>query len=127
MANSLTTSVSVSALMGSLSIPFSASFTKTPTSNVTLATRQTLPLVSGGTAEALVKGEITTIGVLAIKNEDALYNVTLYNQSTIAGAVAICTLAPGEVNLISVNTANIYAAIASVIGDITFLLIPADA
>lgn len=127
MPNALTTSVTVQALMGSLAIPFSASFTKVPTSNTTLATRQTLPLVSGGTAEALVKGEIATIGVLAIKNEDATNNVTLYAAATIAGAAIIAVLAPGEVNLISPNAANIYAAIALVAGDVSFVIIPADA
>lgn len=110
MANTISVSLTATAVINSQTVAAAKSFTATLAGTNSCAARQTLPTVGSGTAEAIVKGEVGTINYLVVINESATETVTLYNQSTISGAVTLGVLAPGQAVFMIPAAANIYAA-----------------
>lgn len=108
MSDTIAVTLNAQATILSNSIPLAKSFSITLEGTSYISTRQSMP--TGGTAEAFQKGEIATIKYVLAVNEDPTNYVTIYNQATVSGAVALTEIGPGEAVFFRPNAANIYCA-----------------
>ena len=104
MANEINVSCSLSSSKNGAAIS-SGQFTKT--ADMTGDQMITNVQIVGTAAEALNLGDVSTIGYTLFKNMDATnyVDISLIND----GSTPFCTLKPGDVSLIKLSTATVYA------------------
>lgn len=107
MADTVNISITANSNIVGQTAGFAKTVSLTLSSPIISVSRQQVP--TGGTAEAIQKGEVGTIGYIVIVNEDATNPVTIYNQATVAGAVALCVLAAGQAAVFPASVTNLYA------------------
>ena len=108
MANSISNTIQTTGTVNGQSVTHNKTATDSLSDTAVAVVNNPQQFPTGGTAEAVQKGEISTIYKAIITNLDTANKVTIVNQATVSGAVTLTDIPFGQTVVIYPNASNIY-------------------